>query len=301
MKNSLSSYISSFLDYLLCELNYSPKTINTYHLALNEYQDFLNTKKYNFISLTKKEANIYKAHLISLGYEAKTSSLHLSTVRSFYNYLVEIQVLASNPYLGLKNPKVTKKLPNFLTNNDIDSLSANIATMDDLTIRNYLLLDFLYATGLRVSELSNLKVSDLKSDGSLKVLGKGSKERIVFYKACNKALLTKYLEVSRPSILSNTPSEYLFISKTGLPLTTRSIELIIKKITEENHLKKHVTPHTLRHTYATDLLNNGADIRSVGELLGHASLSTTQIYTHVTSSHLKKVYNNTHPRSISHK
>ncbi|MBE6154949.1 MAG: tyrosine recombinase [Firmicutes bacterium] len=297
MKNSYESYVNSFLEYLLYELNYSNKTTLTYKNALKEYGEFLNLKKLNFLNITSDNANSYKAHLIASNYENKTSSLHLSTVRSFYNYLIEINVLKNNVFSNIKNPKVEKKLPNFLNNSETDRMFNDIKWDNDLDVRNNLIIEFLYATGLRVSELCNIKLKDLNSSNkSIKVLGKGSKERIVFYKACNEYLFDYYLNTSRINILNGISSEYLFTSKSGKSLTTRTVEEIVKKYSIKNNIKSKVTPHTLRHTYATDLLNNDADIRSVGELLGHESLSTTQIYTHVTSDRLKEVYKKTHPR-----
>lgn len=297
MKTSFKDYINSFLEYLEYELNYSKKTKATYAEALKDYATFLESKNFNFLKVTNEEAIMYKAYLISHGYSNKTSSLHLSSVRSFYHYLVEINILRSNPFVGIKNPKIEKKLPNFLNDSEISVLYDNEVLDSDLSIRNHLIIDFLYATGLRVSELVSIKVADLNfSDYSLKVMGKGSKERIVYFKACNLKLLDTYLNSTRNSILNNIPSEYLFISKKGTPLTTRSVEDIVKSFFIKRNIKNKVTPHTMRHTYATDLLNNGADIRSVGELLGHESLNTTQIYTHVTSERLKSVYMKSHPR-----
>lgn len=296
MKNNMESYILSFAEYLLYELNYSHKTIMTYQNVLKEYNTYLANKNISFKRVDNKEANLYKAHLIAKGYDNKTSSLHMSAVRSFYNYLIEIKECLDNPFNGLKNPKVAKKLPNFLKASETEIMFLDINYDNDIEVRNAFILEMLYVTGLRVSELVNIKVSDLQN-GSLKVIGKGSKERIVYYKACSSKLLNHYLEISRINILNGIPSIYLFPNKFGKPLTTRTIENIVKKYSEVKNIKSKVTPHTLRHTYATDLLNNGADIRSVGELLGHESLSTTQIYTHVTSERLKNVYNNTHPRA----
>lgn len=297
MKNSYDNYVSSFLDYLIYELNYSLKTKKTYEAALKEYYQFLLANHYDFLNMDTDKAQKYKAHLIASHYENKTSSLHLSAVRSFYNYLIEIKAITSSAFLNMKNPKVSKKLPNFLNNSEVNSFFLEDNFLSAIDIRNAFIIEFLYVTGLRVSELCNIKINDLNSsNGSLKVMGKGSKERIVFYKACDSNLMNNYIDYARNDILNGVSSEYLFISKSGKPLSARMIENIVKEYARKKNIKSKVTPHTLRHTYATDLLNNGADIRSVGELLGHASLSTTQIYTHVTAEHLKKVYNKSHPR-----
>ena len=296
MKTEIESYIKSFKEYLVLELNYSTKTSLTYESALLEYSTFLKEHNLNFKNITSDEARKYKAHLIEKKYENKTSSLHLSAVRSFYNFLVEINLIEKNPYIGLKNPKIEKKLPIFLNKNEENNIFKSNNDITDLEIRNDFIINFLYATGLRVSELCNIKLVDIDEHNfSIRIIGKGNKERIVFYKACNLELLKKY-KIARNNILNGVKSDYFITSKSGKPLSTRMVEEIVKKQAKEKNINTRVTPHTLRHTYATDLLNNGADIRSVGELLGHESLNTTQIYTHVTKEHLKKVYKNTHPR-----
>lgn len=298
MKNSFESYINSFNEYLAYELSYSPKTIKTYTQELKNYQKFLEEKKLNFLNINHANAIQYKAYLISKEFDAKTSSLHLTATRQFYNYLVEIKATTTNPFLNMKNPKIAKKLPNFLKDSETKKLFENIDYEDDLKVRNVFIIEFLYATGLRVSELCNIKLSAINfNDKTIRVLGKGSKERIIYYKAIDEKLLSHYLNISRPNILEGNTSEYLITSKSGKALSTRSVELIVKKYCEQKGIKNKVTPHTMRHSYATALLDNDADIRSVGELLGHESLDTTQIYTHVTSERLKKVYNNAHPRA----
>ena len=300
MKNSYDSYVNSYIEYLLYELNYAKKTTETYQECLKVYKNFLDKYKINFLNITINEANKYKAYLIEHNYQNKTSSLKLSAVRSFYNYLREIKRINNNPFINIHNPKVEKKLPNFLKNYEIKTILEPKNIKNEIDARNLVISEFLYATGLRVSELVNVKITDLNpSEGTIRVMGKGSKERIVFYKACQE-LMNTYLKKIRPLFLK-TNSDYLFLNKNGGGLTTRSVENIIHKLAMSKHLKNRVTPHTLRHTYATDLLNNGASIRAVGELLGHESLSTTQIYTHVTTDYLKKVYNNTHPRAKNKK
>ena len=292
----MNSYVKSFSEYLNDELNYSEKTVKTYLEALKEFENFLNTH-HAFLSMKQEEANQYKAFLISKGFESKTASLYLSAVRSFYRYLVEIKTISSNPFAAIRNPKVIKKLPNFLNQSESEILFTEEKPCNDLEFRNEFIIEFLYATGLRVSEACNIKLSDiLLSEKKIKVMGKGRKERIAFYKACDPYLFDTYFNEVRPRLLDGKTSDYFLVSKTGR-LTTRSVEKIVENYTKKKNIKSKVTPHTLRHTFATDLLNNGADIRSVGEMLGHESLSTTQIYTHVTAERLKQVYNHTHPRT----
>ncbi len=293
----MNSYINSFREYLTLELGYSTRTSKTYGEALKEYDNFLKEHHYSFLSVSKDIANRYKAYLVKKNYESKTASLYLSAVRSFYNYLVEIKKVSVNPFLLIKNPKVIKKLPVFLNHSESEILFSQDEVDDDLKVRNEFIIEFLYATGLRVSELCRIKMQDIDFNGKkIKVMGKGSKERIVFFKACREELFNRYIKDTRPRLLNGLASDYLLVSKTG-KLTTRSVEEIVKKYALNKNIKSKITPHTLRHTFATDLLNEGADIRSVGEMLGHESLSTTQIYTHVTIDKLKEVYDKTHPRS----
>lgn len=293
----MNSYIDSFVEYLNYELHYSVRTSHTYLEALKEYEIFLGEYHYSFLNVNVDVANQYKAYLVKKEYQSKTSSLYLSAVRSFYTYLVEIKVIDLNPFLTIKNPKVVKKLPNFLNHSESEMLFQLENVENDLAVRNEFIVEFLYVTGLRVSELCNIEMKDiLASENKIRVMGKGSKERLVFYKAIDSYLFHYYVDVVRTRILNGQESDYLIVSKTG-KLTVRSVEKIVKEYAFKRNVKSKVTPHTLRHTFATDLLNEGADIRSVGEMLGHESLSTTQIYTHVTADRLKKVYENTHPRS----
>ena len=174
----MKDYITTFKDYLIYELNYSEKTASTYELALLEYEKFLKDKDLRFKNITNKEAKLYKAHLIEKGYENKTSALHMSAIRTFYNYLVEIKECLDNPFNGIKNPKIAKKLPNFLKDSEITSLFSDINYDNDIEVRDIFIIEMLYVTGLRVSELCNIKVSDL-NNGSLKVTGKGDRKSVV--------------------------------------------------------------------------------------------------------------------------
>lgn len=293
----MNSYIESFKEYLRLELNYSLKTVETYLNCLKNYDIFLKENNWNFKNIDNDKALSYKAYLIKK-FENKTSSLNLSSVRSFYNYLEEIKLIDNNPFKNIRNPKLEKKLPNFLNNSEESKMFLERDYEDPIKFRNFVIIEFLYATGLRVSECVNVRLIDIDmASEKIRVFGKGSKERIAFFGAINKEIFKKYINEVRPLILGNLPSDYLFVSRRGNKLSSRMIENIVKDFAKERDIKSKVTPHTLRHTYATDLLNNGADIRSVGELLGHESLNTTQIYTHVTNERLKEVYNKTHPRA----
>ena len=192
-------------------------------------------------------------------------------------------------------------MPNFLQYDELEKIINSIELTDEFNIRNRLIIELLYATGLRVSELSNLKIADFNfKTKEIRVIGKGSKERIVFFGEYANEVLLLYLKEARPK-LSKQSNEYLLLNKNGTKLSTRGIELVIEKVIKELSIKHHISPHTLRHTFATDLLNNGADLKSVQELLGHSSLSTTQIYTHLTNERLRSVYLQAFPRKTETK
>lgn len=287
--------IKYFLEYIIKELNYSEKTRNNYERDLIIYKDFLDIKKYSYLTIKKNDIMEYLKYLDSFKYSNKTISRNLSSLRSFYSYLVDIKEIDNNVFKRIKNPKVEKNLPNYLSHDEIDKI---IDLLDEKTkeeIRDKCIFELLYSTGLRVSELSNLQLKDIDfKEKSIRVFGKGSKERIVYYGEFASELLNKYMYV-RNEFLINGNVEYLFINKIGSKLSRQSIEGIINRITKKTLVKHKITPHTLRHTYATHLLDEGADLRSVQELLGHENLDTTEIYTHVSNERLRNEYFKYHP------
>ena len=289
--------VSKFLTYLDKELNYSEKTIISYKQDLASYFDFLTKNKINYLKITRDEVRSYLKYLDSLGLKNSSIARHLSTLRSFYNYLVNENIIENNIFGSIRNPKIEKKLPNFLSYNELSDLLESISLDTPADFRNRLIIELFYATGCRVSELCKIKISDIdKSAKTIKIQGKGKKERIVFFGEYALIYLDKYLHGPRDELLKGENSEYLFISDKGKALQVMDVEVIMQKLMQKMATKKHVTPHTLRHTFATHLLNAGADIKSVQELLGHASLNTTGIYTHVTNDRIKEIYLKTFPR-----
>ena len=240
----------------------------------------------------------YLKHLDQCQYKNRSIAKNLSSVRSFYRYLVRNKKLEKNVFASIHNPKLEKKLPNFVSEVDMEKILDFIKDpkykKTIYTTRDLLILELLYDTGCRVQELVNIKLKDIdKNERKIKVLGKGAKERMVFFGEFTSETLNAYLQ-EREVILDTKPSEYLLVSKESGALTTRRIAQIIKKSIDLIAFKNKVTPHTIRHTFATHMLNNGADLRSVQELLGHTSLSTTQIYTHVSNERLRSVYLKAH-------
>ena len=222
---------------------------------------------------------------------------HLSALRSFYNYLLQKNVISSNPFKIVSSQKKDKRLPNYMKYNEFTDMIDSLDNIP-LDIRNRALLELLFSTGLRVSELTSIKINDIDfSRMEIRVVGKGNKERIAYFNEHAAAALNNYLKGSRNELLNGKQSEYLFINHIGGVLTQRGVRDIIDRIIKKSSINAHITPHTFRHTFATMLLNEGCDLKSVQELLGHVNMSTTSIYTHITSDKIKDAYLHSHPRS----
>lgn len=282
--------VDKFLFFLKVELNYSELTIKSYQLDLTDFFGYIESKKINYLTITNHDVRGYLKYLDSCNLKNSTISRRISTLRTFYNYLVDENIVENNVFHNVKNPKLEKKLPNYLNYNEMEELleSVDISTTEGLEKR--LLIEMFYSTGCRVSEMINVKISDIDfTNKTIRIMGKGSKERIVYFGDYASKYLDNYLSKVKCD-------KYLFTNKKGEKLTINEVEQIVKDIMKHILIKTHVTPHTLRHTFATHLLNNGADIKTVQELLGHANLSTTGIYTHVSSDRLKDIYFKTFKR-----
>ena len=289
--------LTAFINYLSNEKRYPLTTINSYELDISFYLRYMEEHHLNYKSINKDQIREYLKYLDDLKYKNTTISRMLSALRHFYSYLELHNKADNNLFKSIRNPKKEKKLPNFLQGDELDKIFDSIDIDTDLGLRNRLIVELLYATGLRVSELVNLKVSDIDlKSREINVIGKGNKERIVFYGEYASKYLNMYLDSARSNLLDGKASKYLILNTRGEQITSRGIQKIVLKIVDDAALKHHVSPHVLRHTFATDLLNNGADLKSVQELLGHESLSTTEIYTHVTNERLRSVYLATFPR-----
>ena len=293
----IEKHIKDFIKYLQNEKRYPETTITSYQKDLDNYYGFIILKKINYKKITKEEIRSYLKYLDQLKYSKTTISRILSTLRHFYQYLMIHKVVEVNVFKLIKNPKKDKQLPNFLQSDELQKIFDSINLDTPLGIRNRLIVELLYASGLRVSELTNLDIENINlNNKEIRVLGKGSKERIVFFGDYAKKYLELYLTNSRPELENDKKTKKLLLNNNGNPITTRGIQLVIDNIVRDASLKHNISPHVLRHTFATDLLNNGADLKSVQELLGHSSLSTTQIYTHITNDRLRSVYLKTFPR-----
>ena len=285
--------IEDFLKYLKILRKHSDYTIDSYRNDLLELYNFKN----DIVKINENDRDAYLEHLYERGLNRNSISRKLSSIRSFYNYLKEEGSIDNNYFKDIKNPKRVMALPKYTKNNDLEKMFLVYDRDNPLGQRNALVLEMLYATGVRVSELVNIKLEDINFyDRTIRILGKGKKMRMVFYGSYCEDILNIYLNDGYKKLNSKS-SDYLFLNKNGGRLSSRYVAVIIDNAVRKCEIDYHVSPHTLRHTFATDLLNAGADLMSVKELLGHSSINTTSIYTHVTSEQLRKVYDYAHPRS----
>ncbi len=290
MKSS-REYITSYLQYLEYEKKLSKNTIKAYDNDLNKLLEFKN----NLLSINNKDIKefIKKSNNLS----TKTLAHRLTVINSFYNYLLSENIISINPCYSINMPKIPSKLPEVLSEEEVDKL-LDINLVDKYSYRNKAMLELLYATGIRASELTNLKLNNIDLDSCIvRIMGKGSKERIVPINDTTIKYLNIYINNYRKEILNKKDSEYLFISNALKPITRQGLFKIIKKECIRAGIKKNVYPHILRHSFATHLLNHGANIRIIQELLGHEDITTTEIYTHLSNETIKKDYEEYFPRS----
>jgi len=297
----LSSLIEEFINYLSAERGLALNTLESYGRDLRQYRRYLEKGAEENASLESASSKMIMAYLSQLKKEGKaaaTIARRLAALKAFYQFLVHEKELDRDPTADLESPKLEKKLPRVLTVKEVELLLRQPDASTPGGLRNRAMLELLYATGIRVSELVSLNVGDVHLDmGYLRCIGKGSKERIIPVGSMAIRSLREYLEKGRPRLVRNESTRALFVNHHGHRLTRQGFWKIVKKCARQAKIKKKITPHTLRHSFATHLLENGADLRSVQEMLGHADISTTQIYTQLTQGRLKEVYARTHPRA----
>ncbi len=281
--------LRKFLEYLTKELNYSENTEISYREDITNFLNYLEKKQLNYKKIDGEIIRDYLKYLDEAKLKNSTIARRISALRTFYNYLLDKNIVDTNLFNSIRNPKLEKKLPNYLSYEELAKILDNIDISTKVGLRNRLLVEMFYATGCRVSEMINIKVRDInKSNNSIRIMGKGKKMRIVYFGEYARDYLDRYLPL--------IATDYLFTQESGDKLSIHDVEYIISDLVKNLALKTHVTPHTLRHTFATHLLNNGADIKTVQELLGHSSLNTTGIYTHVSNERIKEVYRKTFNR-----
>ena len=286
--------LEKYLEYLKYNRNYSDNTILSYEEDIIEYLNYLKRECLSLYNVRYSDIRFLLDYYNKQGLKSRSIRRKISSLKGFYKYLCRNNKCEENPFAYVVLPKMEKKLPQYLNYNEMLEIFDVIDTSDVLGLRDRLIMELLYATGIRVSELVNIKIKDIDINNKrIIVTGKGDKQRMVFFNNVCKKYLDRFIKESTDI----RKSDYLIINHYGKKITTRGVRLILEKVIRHTSIVKNIHPHTLRHTFATHLLNNGCDLLTVQELLGHASISTTGIYTHVTKEHIKDVYYHTHPRS----
>lgn len=295
----MENLLNDFLEYLSVERGLAKNTISAYNQDLKGYISYL--RKANIESIQETQQSNIVSYLLLMQKDSKagsTISRTCAAIKSFYKFLFREHIISSNPADNLNTPKLEHRLPKVLSAEEIKTLFCQPDMSNPLGIRDRSMLELLYATGMRISELLSLSTDSINLEtGFLRCIGKGSKERIVPINSSAIKYLKLYLNDAREKILNGRESKVLYLNRLGKPMTRQGFWKILKKYSKKAGITKKITPHLFRHSFATHLLENGADLRSVQEMLGHADISTTQVYTHITRNKIKEVYDKTHPRA----
>lgn len=297
--NEYDSVLMDFCDYLRIDKKYSDLTIDSYKTETKKYLDFFKEKNIKINNIKNSDIKDYLSSIKDENISDRSLAHNVSVIRTFYKFLLIEKLIEMNPSEFLELPKLKKSLPTVLSKEEVETL-LDINLVDSFSYRNKAMLELMYSTGLRVSELVSLKLNNIDFDSCIiKTIGKGNKERIIPISDYALYYLGIYINEYRSNMMKKNIHDYVFVNNHGKEMTRQGFFKIIKNIANQKNIKTDISPHTLRHSFATHLLDFGADLRSIQEMLGHSNLSTTQIYTHVSSEHLKENYNNSHPHGNS--
>lgn len=294
----MKEFIETFLNYLSVERNLAKNTISSYRQDLCAYLNFLNRRGVDALAKTGKNEIInFMLSQKDRGVSSNSIARHLAAIRMFYRFLVRERILKNDPTSLVDSPKLWKKIPETLSIAEIENLISQPDIRQKQGLRDKAILETLYSTGMRISEAADLKLGSLNLDiGFIRCIGKGNKERVIPLGRKAISSIKRYLRDARPRFLKRKECEFLFLSRLGRRISRQGLWKLVKKYVRQAHIRRPVKPHILRHSFATHLLERGADLRSVQEMLGHVNISTTQIYTHVNKERLKTIHKMFHPR-----
>ena len=300
----MQSSVDGFLDYMTVERGVSPNTLSAYRSDLAQLIEYLKTNCFNgngggWEGVDEDMMSQYLLHLHALEYSDTTRARKVASSKSLFNFLVDEGIVTRDPTENISSPRIGRSLPDTLSADEVDTLLVSASKQETSDgMRDQAMFELLYASGLRVTELVSLNIADLDLEqGTVRCLGKGSKERLIPVHSGAVTVLRRYIDEARPSFIKNTTERALFMNRRGQRLSRQGFWLILKAQSKRAGITKKITPHTLRHSFATHLLQGGAPLRHVQELLGHSSITTTQVYTHLTSEHVRTEYDKSHPRA----
>ena len=293
----MEKQLKLFFDFLENEKQASNNTLQSYRRDIKQYENYLEQKQKTYSEVTPKEMKEYIEHLSEIGKKPSTISRNIASIRSFYQYEVKNKALGEDPTEGIQSPKVEKRVPSILTSNEVSLLLEQPKANDLKGIRDKAMLEFAYATGMRVTEIISLNVKDVNLDEGYVVCQTGSKKRTIPLGNISLNALKDYMNSARNVLIKKDDTEALFVNINGTRLTRQGFWKIIKYYKEQAHISKDITPHVLRHSFATHLLQNGADLKSIQAMLGHSDILSTQVYMQFQDDSLKDIYRKAHPRA----
>ena len=293
----MDKQIKLFLEFLQNDKKLSNNTLQSYKRDIVQYQAYIDKNKLNYLKIDEDQLNKYLKSLSRANKKASTISRNLATIRSFYQFLIRTKKIKKDPTEGVHAPKVEKKIPSVLTSKEVELLLEQPKNVDLKGIRDKAMLEFAYATGMRVTEIISLNIDDVNVEESYVVCNTGSKKRNIPLGSLSLQALVDYMEKARPVLLKDENDKALFVNINGKRLTRQGFWKIVKYYKEQAHIQKDITPHVLRHSFATHLLRNGADLKSIQTMLGHSDISSTQVYMQFKNEELKDIYKKAHPRA----
>ena len=293
----MEKQIKLFLGFLQDDKKLSENTLQSYKRDIMQYEQYLDNNNIKYDKVNKEEIDNYMKHLNEIGKKSSTISRNLATIRSFYQYLLKSKKIKNDPTMNIESPKIEKKAPSILTSQEVELLLSQPKDVDLKGIRDKAMLEFAYATGMRVTEIISLDLDDVNLEEGIVVCRNGVKKRNIPLGQISLKALKEYIEDARPILIKNENDKALFVNINGKRLTRQGFWKIVKYYKEQAHIAKDITPHVLRHSFATHLLQNGADLKAIQTMLGHSDISSTQVYAQFQDEGLKEIYKKTHPRA----
>ncbi len=293
----MEKQIKSFLEFLQNEKKLSDNTLQSYRRDILQFEEYVENNKINYAKITQEDMKKYLDYLQEIGKKTSTISRNLASLRSFYQFLIRIRKVKHDPTDDIQSPKVEKRTPSVLTSQEVELLLEQPKDVDLKGTRDKAMLEFAYATGMRVTEIISLDIDDVNLEEGFVVCRQGSKQRTIPLGTLSLKALKEYVDEARPVLIKNDSEKALFVNVNGKRLTRQGFWKIVKYYKEQAHITKDITPHVLRHSFATHLLQNGADLKAIQTMLGHSDISSTQVYMQFQDSGLKDIYQKAHPRA----